>query len=35
MIGPNIACGKRVIVIRCGSVAIVYVRVLIIELNDG
>ena len=35
MIGANIACGKRMIVIRCGSVVIVLVRVLMIGLDDG
>ena len=35
MIGAKIVCGKRVIVIRCGSVVIVFVRVLMIGLDDG
>lgn len=35
MIGANIACGKRMIVIRCGRVVIVFVGVLMIGLDDG
>ena len=35
MIGANIACGKRMIVIRCGSVVIVFVGMPVLGLGDG
>lgn len=35
MIGANIVCGKRMIVIRCGSVVNVLVRMLMIGFDGG